>query len=186
MHALIAEHHPAVAAAMTHVDTRWTAAGADPVRDAPAVAARGARGLSAPPAGAEFIPQFIAPHTVRGTINSLETMTTPIPNEEVLSALVAIASGATPDSLESDTLEFKQPIARSRDDTARKLADASICFSNAAGGTTVLGVRDKPGGPDAFIGTESTRAGCGTASTSSPGRACLSRPTRGNTTGRAL
>ena len=43
MHALIAERHPAVAAAMTHVDdVGRAAAGADPVRDAAADAAGGA------------------------------------------------------------------------------------------------------------------------------------------------
>ena len=47
MHALIAERHPAVAAAMTHVDDVGGAAPrADPVRDAPAVAPRRARRLS--------------------------------------------------------------------------------------------------------------------------------------------
>ena len=41
MHALIAERHPAVAAAMTHVDTRdGAAARADPLRDAPATRRR--------------------------------------------------------------------------------------------------------------------------------------------------
>ena len=46
MHALIAERHPAVAAAMTHVDAvGGAAARADPVRDAAGVAPRCARGL---------------------------------------------------------------------------------------------------------------------------------------------
>jgi len=76
------------------------------------------------------------------------------PNPEVLSALAAIDAGAVPGDLESDTLDFKQQIARSREDTAKMMASASICFANALGGATVLGVHDKTPGPDALIGTD--------------------------------
>ena len=75
-------------------------------------------------------------------------------SKEVIAALAAIAGGATADSVESETLEFKQPIERSRDDTAKMLAAASMCFANATGGRTVLGVRDKQAGPSAFVGTD--------------------------------
>lgn len=33
------------------------------------------------------------------------------------------------------------------------LAAATLCFANASGGSTVVGVRNEPGGPDAFVGT---------------------------------
>ena len=36
----------------------------------------------------------------------------------------------------------------------KDLAEAAACFANAAGGTVVIGVRDKPGGPEAFEGTD--------------------------------
>ena len=33
------------------------------------------------------------------------------------------------------------------------LAEASVCFANAVGGTIVVGVRDRPGGPEALVGS---------------------------------
>lgn len=77
-----------------------------------------------------------------------------VPNPEVLAALAAIKSGATPGDLESETLDFKQPITRSRDDTAKMMAATSICFANAGGGSAVLGVQDKAPGQAAFLGTD--------------------------------
>lgn len=69
------------------------------------------------------------------------------------SAIEAILEGATADSQESATLDFKQQ-GRSRDDTARNLAELAACLANARGGTVVLGVQDRPGGPEAVTGTD--------------------------------
>jgi ATP-dependent DNA helicase RecG len=49
-------------------------------------------------------------------------------------------------------LDFKLESPRSRADTEKALVEATLCFANAAGGNTVVGVRDRPGGPDAFVG----------------------------------
>jgi ATP-dependent DNA helicase RecG len=70
---------------------------------------------------------------------------------EVDAALAAILAGASSTSLESSTLDFKEPKS-SRGDTERMVADAMICFANAGGGVLVLGVRDKARGPEAFVG----------------------------------
>jgi ATP-dependent DNA helicase RecG len=75
------------------------------------------------------------------------------PEPTVLVALEAVYAGATADSQESDTLDFKQESPRSRADTEKALVAATLCFANASGGSTVVGVRNKPGGPDAFVGT---------------------------------
>src|SRR5215212_10834867 len=75
------------------------------------------------------------------------------PEPAILTALEAIYAGATADSQESETLDFKQESARSRGDTEKGLVAATLCFANASGGSTVVGVRNKPGGPDAFVGT---------------------------------
>lgn len=71
----------------------------------------------------------------------------------ILRTLETIYAGATADSQESETLDFKLESQRSRADTEKELLEATLCFANAAGGSTVVGVRDKPGGPDAFAGT---------------------------------
>jgi ATP-dependent DNA helicase RecG len=70
----------------------------------------------------------------------------------VLAALDAIHAGATADSQETEVLDFKQEKDRSRGDTDKMLAGATLCFANSAGGHIVVGVRNRPGGPDAFIG----------------------------------
>lgn len=75
------------------------------------------------------------------------------PEPAILTALEAIYAGATADSQESETLDFKQESTRSRGDTEKGLVAATLCFANASGGSTVVGVRNKPGGPDAFVGT---------------------------------
>lgn len=72
---------------------------------------------------------------------------------EVNAALTAILAGATPASLESSTLDFKEP-KPSRSDTERMIADAMICFANAGGGVLVFGVRDKARGPEALVGCD--------------------------------
>jgi ATP-dependent DNA helicase RecG len=67
-------------------------------------------------------------------------------------ALKTIYAGATADSQESETLDFKQESQRGRADTEKALVEATLCFANAVGGSTVVGVRNKPGGPEAFVG----------------------------------
>ncbi len=73
-------------------------------------------------------------------------------NPAVIKALEAIYRGATADSQESEMLDFKLESQRSRSDTEKELVETTLCFANAAGGSTVVGVRDKPGGQDAFVG----------------------------------
>jgi ATP-dependent DNA helicase RecG len=68
------------------------------------------------------------------------------------SALTAISRGARAADLESSTLEFKQD-GRSVADALENVADAAICLANTAGGTIVIGVSDRHGGQDAFVGT---------------------------------
>lgn len=72
---------------------------------------------------------------------------------DVRAALDAIAGGVAAHDLESDELDFKR-VGRSRDDTLTDLAEAAACFANAGGGSVVVGVRDKPGGLDAFLGVD--------------------------------
>lgn len=78
-------------------------------------------------------------------------------------ALQQVLDGATPGSLESETLDFKRdphtvtgrgapgnPQAR----LIEELVDTVVCFANAHGGRIVLGVDDRSPGPGAFIGTQ--------------------------------
>lgn len=50
-------------------------------------------------------------------------------------------------------MDFKQESTRSQRDTERELVQATLCLANTYGGYTVVGVRDRPGGPDALMGT---------------------------------
>ncbi len=70
---------------------------------------------------------------------------------EAVSALQAILAGAPAASLETFTLEFKEP-KPSRSETERMVAEAMVCFANSRGGVLVLGVSDKTGGPTALVG----------------------------------
>jgi ATP-dependent DNA helicase RecG len=70
---------------------------------------------------------------------------------ELDAALHAILSGAVASTLETATLDFKEP-RPSRADTERMVVEAMVCFANSRGGILVLGVRDKVGGPEAFVG----------------------------------
>lgn len=72
---------------------------------------------------------------------------------ELEPALEAIVAGASADDIETQTLDFKQD-ARSPKETGKVMAVAAACLANADGGTLVLGVRDRPGGPEAILGTE--------------------------------
>jgi ATP-dependent DNA helicase RecG len=67
-------------------------------------------------------------------------------------ALSLIYAGTPACDLESQTLDFKEQ-AREKKKMIKDIVSASVCFANAEGGTIVLGVRDKVGGPSAFSGT---------------------------------
>lgn len=69
-------------------------------------------------------------------------------------ALASVAMGVSGDSLEGETLEFKQA-GRDVKETLRLLADAAVCFANASGGDIVLGVSDRVAGAEAFVGVPS-------------------------------
>jgi ATP-dependent DNA helicase RecG len=71
----------------------------------------------------------------------------------VLQALEAIYAGVPAESQESETLDFKQESKRSQGDTEKLLVEATLCFANSSGGNVVLGVRNKPGGPEALVGS---------------------------------
>lgn len=73
-------------------------------------------------------------------------------SDEVTDALRRVRSGTAARKVGSPTLDFKAPSSRVKD-TLSNLADASVCFANAAGGTIVLGVTDDVPGPGAFVGT---------------------------------
>jgi ATP-dependent DNA helicase RecG len=51
------------------------------------------------------------------------------------SALQQITDGTVPNTLESQTLEFKT-VGRSRNDALKTLAESAACFANARGGTS--------------------------------------------------
>lgn len=68
-------------------------------------------------------------------------------------ALAAVAEGQPARDLESDKLEFKT-VGRSRGDALTDLAEAAACFANSGGGSIVVGVKDGPGGVEAFQGTD--------------------------------
>ncbi|WP_449064523.1 ATP-binding protein [Planomonospora algeriensis] len=72
---------------------------------------------------------------------------------DVEAALDAILSGRRPGDLESPRLDFKRQ-GRSREDTAKDLAQAAACFANSSGGVLVVGVRDSLPGPEAFEGCD--------------------------------
>jgi ATP-dependent DNA helicase RecG len=67
--------------------------------------------------------------------------------------LQAILSGASARKRESSTLDFKEA-KPSLKEVWVDLAEAAVCFANAAGGTIVVGVADSPGGPGAFVGCD--------------------------------
>lgn len=63
-----------------------------------------------------------------------------------------IRNGHSPASLESSVLDFKTEKPTFKD-TASDLAEACVCFANGIGGQLVVGVKDRPGGEDALVGT---------------------------------
>lgn len=80
----------------------------------------------------------------------------------LIRALKNIEEGAIADSQESGSLDFKQDPATSqkeRNPDARiveLLLDECVCLANGDGGEShiILGVADKQGGPEAFLGTD--------------------------------
>lgn len=73
--------------------------------------------------------------------------------DDIIKHLSEIKLGKkTADQLESATLDFKQP-KDGRKETWQDIAEAAVCFANSQGGRIVVGVRDKPAGPDALVGT---------------------------------
>lgn len=70
--------------------------------------------------------------------------------QETREALDRIERGVQGRSLESQTLEFKEPPGDLKG-CLRLVADAAVCFANAEGGDVVLGVSDSGTGGDAFV-----------------------------------
>ena len=70
---------------------------------------------------------------------------------EVEVALRAVLDGARAAGVESGTLDFKQEAGTPKE-TDQKLAQAAVCFANAAGGTIVVGVDDSKSGSQALVG----------------------------------
>lgn len=70
---------------------------------------------------------------------------------EILAALDAVAAGTEARALETDRIDFKT-VGRSQDDALTDLAQAAMCFANGSGGSIIVGIRDRPGGADAFVG----------------------------------
>jgi ATP-dependent DNA helicase RecG len=76
--------------------------------------------------------------------------------DSLRSDLDRLRMGAIASSLESETLDFKREAAE-EGETVRIVTEAAICFANTSGGTIVLGVDDKLGGAEAFIGANIDR-----------------------------
>ncbi len=82
-------------------------------------------------------------------------------------ALQQVLQGATADSVETATLDFKRDPhtvvgrgapANPQSRLVEELVDAVVCFANARGGRIVLGVDDRTPGPEAFVGTQADAA----------------------------
>jgi hypothetical protein len=56
------------------------------------------------------------------------------PHTDLAPILKAIAGGARPSELETESLDFKEESRKSRADTERQLADATLCLANHLGG----------------------------------------------------
>nr|WP_259343851.1 ATP-binding protein [Corynebacterium diphtheriae] len=93
----------------------------------------------------------------------MEVSITSLP-AHVMNALDAIWEGSIADSLESETLEFKEdpacagrgkPHGNPQAALIEKLIDEAVCLANGDAGTghIVVGIKDKIGGPEAFTGT---------------------------------
>lgn len=76
------------------------------------------------------------------------------PPDHARHALEKILGGATPRDLETELLDFKEPVVRSEKDTLDLMVRAAVCFVNASGGIVLLGVDDDVGGPTALVGSD--------------------------------
>jgi len=74
-------------------------------------------------------------------------------DENVSAAISRVQHGACADECETSTLGFQEDRG-SRDDLVRSIVKAALCFTNAAGGTIIVGVADKVAGQDAFRATD--------------------------------
>ncbi len=102
----------------------------------------------------EFAVKFVKPFTMKGVTNSV--INSPLMFSrwtEVDVALRALLTGADADSLESETLDFKEDDRRSQKDLIKTITDAVLCFANNRGGYVVIGVDDDSCGPAAVTGT---------------------------------
>jgi len=77
----------------------------------------------------------------------------PLGSTEIARLLARVHAGAPPAALETEELDFKRQPA-SKPDAVKTLVDAAVCFANGRGGTVVMGLADKPGGPAAFLGCD--------------------------------
>ncbi|SFE06556.1 RNA-binding domain-containing protein [Blastococcus tunisiensis] len=72
--------------------------------------------------------------------------------QDLLKTLSLIWKGSrSASSLEGQSLDFKTEKPHTKE-TAQDLAEASVCFANAGGGTIVVGITDSGTGPAAFVG----------------------------------
>lgn len=72
---------------------------------------------------------------------------------ELKSVLRSIERGqASASKSETQWLDFKTEKLSAKE-TYQDLAEASVCFANASGGTVVVGVADTGSGPEVFVGT---------------------------------
>ncbi len=90
---------------------------------------------------------------MKNAVGSKQDQTVARFTSEVDVALAQIAAGALPSAFETETLDFKEE-KQSSGDTERMIAEAAICFANAAGGIVALGVADKIKGKEALIGAK--------------------------------
>lgn len=84
--------------------------------------------------------------------------------KQALKAVERVLAGEIADSVESETLDFKEDPTRrdgrggrlrgsaTSDPAARILADAAACMANGEGGVIVVGVNDKAFGQEALVG----------------------------------
>lgn len=77
----------------------------------------------------------------------------PLGAKELTHLLDQIVAGTLAADLETDQLDFKvQP--DSKPDAIKTLVEAAVCFSNAAGGTVVMGVANSCPGSEALVGCD--------------------------------
>jgi ATP-dependent DNA helicase RecG len=74
-------------------------------------------------------------------------------SKDVTTALLdAVWAGTPAGDLESETVDFKQQKSDVKE-ACTHLAEAAVCFANSGGGLIVVGISDRPGGENAFLGS---------------------------------